>query len=96
MTESEAPEHEECVQPEILNSILELNPAIALQIETGQLMRSEAEALIRDTVDCCLSVLENEADRLYDLKNADADLLAEKCHDLREAIKQHFGFTVDF
>lgn len=96
MADLTEPEHEDCVQAELLNSILELNPAIAAQVEAGQLMRSEAEALIRDTVDCCLSVLENEADRLYALQTDDARLLAEKCFDLREAIKQHFGFTVDF
>lgn len=40
----------------------------------------------------CCQYLDNEAERLYSLKNEDGDLLAEKCYDNIAGLKTHFGF----
>jgi hypothetical protein len=39
----------------------------------------------------CCEYLNNEAERLYGLKHDDGDLLAEKCYDNIQGIKEHFG-----
>ena len=46
-----------------------------------------AELIVRE----CCQYLTNEAERLYGLRHDDGDLLAEKCYDNIQGLKQHFG-----
>lgn len=39
----------------------------------------------------CIQYLTNEAERLYSLRNDNADLCAEKCYDNIQGLKEHFG-----
>lgn len=53
-----------------------------------------------DTIECkkfadlileeCYKYLKDEAERLYALNHDDGDLLAEKCYDIMEGLKDHF------
>jgi hypothetical protein len=38
----------------------------------------------------CYDYIKNEAERLYALNHDDGDLLAEKCYDIMEGLKDHF------
>ena len=42
----------------------------------------------------CFNYLTKEAERLYALKNEDADMCAEKCYDNILGLKEHFGIEV--
>lgn len=46
-----------------------------------------AELIVRE----CIQYLTNEAERLYALRNDDGDLLAEKCYDNIQGLKENFG-----
>lgn len=39
----------------------------------------------------CLQYLRDEAERLYALEDEDADMLAEKCYDNIQGLRDHFG-----
>ena len=47
--------------------------------------------LVELVVEECCDYINKEAERLYALNHDDGDLLAEKCHDIMEGLKEHFG-----
>lgn len=56
-------------------------------VDVKVMMQKFAELIVRE----CCKYLNNEAERLYGLKHDDSGLLAEKCYDNIQGIKEHFG-----
>lgn len=68
---------------------------IALSVNNEKFVKKFAELILKE----CFQYLENEEDRLWDLSEKEEDeifqsnfeICAEKCRDVRQGLKEHFG-----